>query len=49
MPTWPAGAPVKRIDYITFTPGPRVSGAFVPDTPASDHRPVVADLRGIRS
>ncbi|MEV0408618.1 endonuclease/exonuclease/phosphatase family protein [Actinoallomurus sp. NPDC050550] len=48
-PTWPADAPVKRIDYITFTPGPRVTGAFVPDTLASDHRPVVADLRGIRS
>jgi endonuclease/exonuclease/phosphatase family metal-dependent hydrolase len=48
-PTWPADAPVKRIDHITFTPSPRVTGAFVPDTLASDHRPVVADLRGIRS
>jgi endonuclease/exonuclease/phosphatase family metal-dependent hydrolase len=48
-PTWPADAPVNRIDYVTFTPGPRVTGAYVPDTLASDHRPVVADLRGIRS
>ncbi|GAB3963081.1 hypothetical protein GCM10029978_019920 [Actinoallomurus acanthiterrae] len=48
-PTWPAGAPVERIDHITFTPGPRITGAFVPDTLASDHRPVVADLRGTRS
>ncbi|MFL6052991.1 MAG: endonuclease/exonuclease/phosphatase family protein [Actinoallomurus sp.] len=46
-PTWPADAPVNRIDYVTFTPGPRVTGAYVPDTLASDHRPVVADLRGI--
>jgi endonuclease/exonuclease/phosphatase family metal-dependent hydrolase len=48
-PTWPADAPVKRIDYITFTPGPRVTGAYVRDTLASDHRPVVADLKGIHS
>jgi endonuclease/exonuclease/phosphatase family metal-dependent hydrolase len=59
-PTWPADAPVKRIDYVTFSSGPsgpsgpsvsgiRVSGAYVPDTLASDHRPVVADLRGFRS
>ncbi|MEV5710194.1 endonuclease/exonuclease/phosphatase family protein [Actinoallomurus sp. NPDC052274] len=47
-PTFPADVPVTRIDYITFTPGPRVTRAFVPDTLASDHRPVVADLKGIR-
>lgn len=46
-PTWPADAPTERIDYVTFTPGPRVTGAYVPDTLASDHRPVVADLKGI--
>lgn len=44
-PTWPAGAPVKRIDYITYTPGIRTIDAYVPDTLASDHRPVVADLQ----
>jgi endonuclease/exonuclease/phosphatase family metal-dependent hydrolase len=47
-PTWPADAPVKRIDYVTYSPGIRVTGAYVPDTLASDHRPVVADLTGIR-
>src|SRR4051794_20131359 len=44
-PTWPADAPVKRIDYVTFSPGVRAVDATVPDTLASDHRPVVADLR----
>ncbi len=45
-PTWPAGAPTKRIDYVTYSPGLRATRAYVPDTLASDHRPVVADLRG---
>jgi endonuclease/exonuclease/phosphatase family metal-dependent hydrolase len=45
-PTWPADVPTKRIDYVTFSPGIRATGAHVPDTLASDHRPVVADLRG---
>jgi endonuclease/exonuclease/phosphatase family metal-dependent hydrolase len=44
-PTWPADVPTKRIDYVTFSPGVRATGAYVPDTLASDHRPVVADLR----
>jgi endonuclease/exonuclease/phosphatase family metal-dependent hydrolase len=48
-PTWPADVPAKRIDYVTFSAGVGVSGAHVPDTLASDHRPVVADLRGFRS
>jgi endonuclease/exonuclease/phosphatase family metal-dependent hydrolase len=47
-PTWPADAPTKRIDYVTYTKGLRATGAYVPDTLASDHRPVVADLRGPR-
>ncbi|HEY0541605.1 MAG TPA: endonuclease/exonuclease/phosphatase family protein [Actinoallomurus sp.] len=46
-PTWPADVPAKRIDYVTFSPGIRATGAYVPDTLASDHRPVVADLRGL--
>lgn len=47
-PTWPADVPTKRIDYVTFSPGDvEVSGVHVPDTLASDHRPVVADLRGL--
>jgi endonuclease/exonuclease/phosphatase family metal-dependent hydrolase len=47
-PTWPAGTPTERIDYVTFTSRIRATGAYVPDTLASDHRPVVADLREIR-
>jgi endonuclease/exonuclease/phosphatase family metal-dependent hydrolase len=47
-PTWPADVPAKRIDYVTYTKGLRATGAYVPDTLASDHRPVVADLRGPR-
>lgn len=43
-PTFPGDAPERRIDYV-FVAGPlAVSGARVPDTDASDHRAVVADL-----
>lgn len=45
--TYPADVPVKRIDYVAVSPAVRVHGATVPATPASDHRPVVADL-GVR-
>lgn len=45
--TYPAGAPVKRIDYVTVR-HLGVRAATVPDTAlartASDHRPLVADL-----
>ena len=43
-PTWPADVPTKRIDYVTYSPGMRAVDAHVPDTLASDHRPVVTDL-----
>ncbi|MDN3351831.1 endonuclease/exonuclease/phosphatase family protein [Actinomadura sp. DC4] len=43
-PTWPADVPAKRIDYVTYSPGLRALDAHVPDTLASDHRPVVTDL-----
>lgn len=43
-PTYPASAPVKRIDYVTATSGVRVVAAHVPTTLASDHLPVVADV-----
>ncbi|WP_432092187.1 endonuclease/exonuclease/phosphatase family protein [Streptomyces sp. bgisy100] len=43
-PTYPAGAPVRRIDYVTVSDGIGVRGAAVAGTLASDHRPVVADL-----
>ena len=47
--TYPAPEPVKRIDIISVTPDIRVRTAAVPTDPAaaqaSDHRPVVMDLR----
>ncbi|MFG3131044.1 endonuclease/exonuclease/phosphatase family protein [Streptomyces tendae] len=43
--TYPAEAPVKRIDYVTVGEGVRVRTVAVPEQPtASDHRPVVADV-----
>lgn len=42
--TFPADIPVKQIDYVLMTPGIRVLSAQVPETLASDHRPVIADL-----
>jgi endonuclease/exonuclease/phosphatase family metal-dependent hydrolase len=42
--TYPAAAPTKRIDYVLVSPDVRVRAARVPDTRASDHRPVVVDL-----
>ncbi|MEV5920861.1 endonuclease/exonuclease/phosphatase family protein [Streptomyces pseudogriseolus] len=44
-PTYPAVAPQKRIDLITVSHGITVTGAGTHATAASDHRPVVADLR----
>jgi endonuclease/exonuclease/phosphatase family metal-dependent hydrolase len=45
--TYPAAAPVKRIDYVAVGDGVRVRGASVPEEAvASDHRPVVADGEG---
>ncbi|MEV7020103.1 endonuclease/exonuclease/phosphatase family protein [Streptomyces sp. NPDC093991] len=43
--TYPATAPEKRIDLITVSRGITVTGARTHATGASDHRPVVADLR----
>ncbi|TWD79448.1 beta-glucosidase-like glycosyl hydrolase [Kribbella amoyensis] len=43
--TYPAVDPVKRIDFVTVGAGFRVRRATVPpESAASDHRPVVADL-----
>jgi len=42
--TYPATAPVKRIDYVLSSLQFRVHNARVPDSQASDHRPVVVDL-----
>lgn len=42
--TYPAEAPTKRIDFVTVSAGVGVRSATVPDTLASDHRPVLAEL-----
>jgi endonuclease/exonuclease/phosphatase family metal-dependent hydrolase len=42
--TFPADLPAKRIDYVTMSPGVTARSASVPETLASDHRPVLADL-----
>lgn len=42
--TFPAPAPDRRIDYVLVGAGIEVGAARVPDTRASDHRPVTADL-----
>ncbi|MEU3557236.1 endonuclease/exonuclease/phosphatase family protein [Streptomyces fragilis] len=44
-PTYPALNPRTRIDHVAVSPGTVVvKGVTVPETLASDHRPVVADL-----
>ena len=44
--TYPADKPAKRIDYVFYRDGvaARTRGTKVPDTPASDHRPLVVEL-----
>ena len=42
--TDPADVPRKRIDYVLVSKDFRVRDASVPNTVASDHRPVVVDL-----
>jgi endonuclease/exonuclease/phosphatase family metal-dependent hydrolase len=42
--TYPAEAPKERIDYVLVSPQFSVQSVRVPDTQASDHRPVVAEL-----
>lgn len=42
--TFPADQPDRRIDYILHSDHFEVLDAFVVDTRASDHRPVVADI-----
>ncbi|MFE9923707.1 endonuclease/exonuclease/phosphatase family protein [Streptomyces sp. NPDC005774] len=43
--TYPAVAPAKRIDLVAVSFGITVTGAEAVATEASDHRPVVTDLR----
>ncbi len=42
--TYPATAPVRRIDYILTSGDLRARNVRVPPIEASDHRPVVADI-----
>jgi endonuclease/exonuclease/phosphatase family metal-dependent hydrolase len=42
--TFPANAPTERIDYVTVSSRVRVRSAAVPETLASDHRPVLAEV-----
>jgi len=44
-PTFPARTPRTRIDYVAVE-GLQVVSAEVLETPLSDHRPVVAEVRG---
>lgn len=46
--TYPAIAPNERIDYIFISPEIQADRAWVVDSTASDHRPVVADLTLLR-
>ncbi len=43
-PTFPAGEPRVRIDYLFYGGELRLEGAKVVETPASDHYPVFADF-----
>ena len=42
--SYPADKPVKRIDHIFYSKGVRAKKAWVVETQASDHIPVVADV-----
>ena len=42
--TFPASAPVKRIDFLFLTGATSCTSARVPDTPLSDHRPLLVDV-----
>jgi endonuclease/exonuclease/phosphatase family metal-dependent hydrolase len=43
--TYPAHAPAKRIDYLLLTASMQCTGASVITTDASDHRPVLIDVK----
>jgi endonuclease/exonuclease/phosphatase family metal-dependent hydrolase len=42
--SYPAEAPVKRIDYLFLTDGIHCTSADVLSTPASDHRPLIVEV-----
>ena len=46
-PTWPAGNPQMRIDYVLIRPGSAwrvVEATVIDETVASDHRPLLVVL-----
>ena len=46
--TFPATKPVREIDYVLLRPGPQfevVAALVIPEPVASDHRPLLVDLR----
>lgn len=45
--TFPAAAPVKRIDYLFLSEGLRCSSARVLESDASDHKPLLVTLEGV--
>ena len=45
--TFPAAAPVKRIDFLFLSEGLTCSAAQVIDSPASDHKPLLVTLEGV--
>jgi endonuclease/exonuclease/phosphatase family metal-dependent hydrolase len=42
--TYPSTVPAKRIDFVLASRHFRVQAARVPDSQASDHRPVIVDF-----
>lgn len=44
--TWVHYEPFERIDYIWVTPDIEIFSVFVPYSTASDHLPVVLDIKG---
>lgn len=42
LKTYPADVPSRRIDYVLVSPGLEVKKVWIPETTASDHRPVAA-------
>lgn len=43
--TYPYGSPSHRIDYIFISPRITCTNLYIPNCDASDHLPVIADLR----
>ena len=44
LPTYPARAPRKELDFILYQRGIRITGFDIPDSRLSDHLPLVCDF-----